>query len=97
MIEPRKYTKEEISTIIEALRIKFPDVTISLYSADPRFIRFCEDLGTQQVVGAWVSDLKDGKTLSKKEVREVKDKAPTVPIHRIEYIHLSEVEQILKS
>lgn len=40
MIEPRKYTKEEVTSIIEALRVKFPDLTITEYRADPRFIRF---------------------------------------------------------
>jgi len=49
MIAPKKYTKEEISTIIESLRKKFPEVTIELYHSDPRFIRFCEVVGEQRV------------------------------------------------
>jgi hypothetical protein len=39
MIEPRKYTTEEITSIIEALRVKFPELMIDLYRADKRFIR----------------------------------------------------------
>lgn len=44
MIEPRKYTKEEVNSIIDALRVKFPDLTITEYRADPRFIRISQVL-----------------------------------------------------
>jgi len=49
MIEPRKYTKEEVAYIIEALRVKFPDLTITHYCADPRFIRFSKILREMRV------------------------------------------------
>lgn len=49
MIEPRKYTQDEITSIIEVLRFKFPELTIDLYCADPRFIRIFQVIGEQRV------------------------------------------------
>lgn len=44
MIKPRKYTAEEVASIIEALKLKYPELTITLYRADPRFIRISQVL-----------------------------------------------------
>jgi len=49
MIETQKYTTEKIISIIEVLKIKFPELEITTYLADPRFIKVSQCLGKQRV------------------------------------------------
>ena len=50
MIQPKKYTSEEIEVIINKLRKNFPEITtIKLSSSDPRFILLSQILCYQRV------------------------------------------------
>jgi len=50
MIQPKKYSPEEIEIIIDKLREKFPEITeIKLSSSDPRFILLSQILCYQRV------------------------------------------------
>ena len=73
MLKPRKFTEEEITSILETLRRVYPELTFDLYKADKRFIRIAESL---------------------KEMR-----VDTIPVSHthVEYLHLTEAEQLIKS
>lgn len=49
MLKPKKYTKEQIDTILSDLRTIYPDLTFSLYTADNRFIRASKVLREMRV------------------------------------------------
>ena len=49
MIYPKKYTQEEIDSLITKLRGSHPDLKIDLHRSDPRFILVSRVIGTQRV------------------------------------------------